>query len=146
MRKLAFALMLVAGTANAENVVRVEASGSAAEVMDRLEAAVSGAGATVFARVDHGGGAESAGMSLMPSEVLIFGNPKLGTPAMQADPVAGLHLPLKMLVYEDGEGSTWVVYEDVAQTFDGLDIPSDAAVLATMSGVLQRFAAAAAGN
>jgi uncharacterized protein (DUF302 family) len=70
---------------------------------DRLEAAIAKAGATLFARVDHAGGAGKVGMELAPMEVLIFGNPKLGTPIIKANPQAGLDLPIKVLVWQDGD-------------------------------------------
>ncbi len=125
--------------------MRVAAVGSVAEVTDRLEAAVTGAGATVFARVDHGAGAEKVGMSIGASQLLIFGNPALGTPAIQADPLAGLYLPLKVLVYEDAEG-VWLVYEPPAETFDDLAVPEDAEVIGKMTGALAKLTAAAAGG
>jgi uncharacterized protein (DUF302 family) len=71
--------------------------------MDRLEAAVNKAGATVFARVNHAAGADKVGMELAPMEVLVFGNPKLGTPIIQAAPEAGLDLPIKVLVWQAGD-------------------------------------------
>lgn len=108
---------------------------SVAETMDALEAAVTGAGATVFARVDHGAGAASVDMDLPEAQLLIFGNPRLGTPAMQADIQAGLQLPLRVLVYE-GEDGTVVAYESVDQLFDGLSVPLDAEFAKKMTGAL----------
>ncbi len=72
------------------------------ETMDRLQAAVSKRGAHVFARVDHAAGAQRARLGLAPEQVLIFGNPKLGTPLMQQNALIGLDLPLKVLVWQDG--------------------------------------------
>lgn len=148
MKPTAIALtsVLLASPALAADVTRVAATGSVAEVMDRLEAAVTGAGATVFARVDHGAGAASIGMALAPAQVLIFGNPALGTPVMQADPLAGLYLPLKVLAYEDAEGAVWLAYEPPAETFEDLAVPKDAAALAKMTGALGKLTAAAAGG
>ena len=86
----------VAMPAWADDITRVQAIRQMLPAtMDALEAAVTGAGATVFARVDHAAGAEGIGMALTPAQLLIFGNPALGTPAMQADPLAGLYLPLQ---------------------------------------------------
>ena len=79
--------------ASAGEIVKVEASGDVAATMDALEAAVNGAGATVFARVDHAGGAKKVDLELADAQLLIFGNPKLGTPAMQDDALAGIFLP-----------------------------------------------------
>ncbi len=142
-RLLTVAATLCASTAIAD-VEKTRAEGDVATVMGRLESAVLGAGATIFARVDHGGGAESVGMELADSELLIFGNPKLGTPAMQDDILAGLYLPLKILVYADADGQTWIAWEEPEETFDDLDIDGDAAYLDLMEDALEKFAEAAA--
>lgn len=143
LRLLIVAATLCASTAIAD-VEKTRAEGDVATVMGRLESAVLGAGATIFARVDHGGGAESVGMDLVDSELLIFGNPKLGTPAMQDDILAGLYLPLKFLVYADADGQTWIAWEEPEETFDDLDIDDDAAYLDVMEDALEKFAEAAA--
>ncbi|KPP85381.1 MAG: hypothetical protein HLUCCO07_10010 [Rhodobacteraceae bacterium HLUCCO07] len=128
-------------------IINVKAERSVAETMDALEAAVNEAGATIFARVDHAGGAASAGMELAPEELLIFGNPQLGTPAMQADPLAGLHLPLQVLVYQDDAGQVWLAYEDPAATLSELQgISDDAPYLAKMRGALENLTKRAAEN
>ena len=82
------------------------------ETMDRLAASVAAHGMTVFARIDHAGLAAGVGMNLRPTAVLIFGNPKGGTPLMQAAQTLGIDLPLKALVFEDEAGKTWVAYND----------------------------------
>ncbi|NDV99552.1 DUF302 domain-containing protein [Salipiger sp. PrR002] len=128
------------------DVERLQAEGSVAEVADRLEASIKAAGASVFARVDHGAGAQAAGMELAEAQLLIFGNPKLGTPAMQDDMRAGLYLPLKMLVYAGEDGETQILWEEPEETFDDLDIDDDAAYIEKMEEALQRFATAAAGE
>lgn len=148
MNRIAIALTagLLSTPALASDVIRLAATGSVAEVMDRLEAAVTEAGATVFARVDHGAGAARVGMALGAAELLVFGNPALGTPAMQADPLAGLYLPLKVLVYEDAGGAVWLAYEPPAETFGDLAVPKDAEVLTKMAGALGKLTAVAAGG
>ncbi|MCF3975046.1 DUF302 domain-containing protein [Paracoccus salsus] len=118
----------------------VAADGSVAEVMDRLEAAVTEAGATVFARVDHGEGARSVEMELADSQLLIFGNPQLGTLAMQQDIRAGLHLPLRMLVYSDPSGATQIAWVEPAEMFDDLEIDDDAEYLGKMERAMKGFA------
>lgn len=80
--------------------------------MDRLEAAVTARGMTVFARIDHAAGALGAGLSLRPTELLIFGNAKAGTPLMQAAQSLGIDLPLKALVWQDEAGDTWISGND----------------------------------
>jgi uncharacterized protein (DUF302 family) len=82
------------------------------ETMDRLEAEVKAHGITVFARIDHAAGAAAVGLSLRPTELLIFGNAKAGTPLMQADQTIGIDLPLKALVYQDASGKVWLAYND----------------------------------
>ncbi|SMX33671.1 DUF302 domain-containing protein [Actibacterium lipolyticum] len=129
----------------ADEIVRVKATGDVTQTMNALEAAVTGAGATVFARVDHAGGAASVDMELPPSELLVFGNPKLGTPAMIDDPLAGLFLPLKVLVYEDADG-VWLAYEAPAEMLDDLNISDDATYLSVMAGALDKLTAKAAGG
>lgn len=150
MKRLVMAsvLGLFAGGAGAseDDILKVKAAGDVPATMDALEAAVEGAGATVFARVDHSGGASSVGMQIPASQLLIFGNPKLGTPAMIDDPLAGLFLPLKVLVYEDGQGQVWLAYEDPEETLDDLPgISDDAGYIAKMRGALGKLTGKAAG-
>lgn len=140
----AIAAIGISAQAGADDLVRVETGKSVGDAMDALEAAVNGAGATVFARVDHAAGAAKVDMELADAQLLVFGNPKLGTPAMQADPVAGLFLPLKVLAYEDGDGQVWLVYEDPAETMEDLNIPGDAPVIGKMQGALKKLTGAAA--
>jgi uncharacterized protein (DUF302 family) len=82
------------------------------EAMERLESAVSKRGLTIFARVDHAAGAAKVEQSLRPTDLLIFGNAKGGTPLMQAAQTAGIDLPLKALVWQDENGTTWLSYND----------------------------------
>jgi uncharacterized protein (DUF302 family) len=86
----------------------------AKETMDRLEADVKAKSLTVFARIDHAAGAKEVGMPLRPTELLIFGNAKGGTPLMQALQTTGIDLPLKALVYEDADGKVWLAYNEPA--------------------------------
>ena len=82
------------------------------ETMDRLEAEIRAKGMTVFARIDHAAGAVAVGLPLRPTELIIFGNAKAGTPLMQADQAVGIDLPLKALVYEDAAGRVWLACND----------------------------------
>jgi uncharacterized protein (DUF302 family) len=105
---------------------------TARETMDRLLAALAARNMTVFARIDHAAGAQSVGMPLRPTEVVLFGNPKGGTPLMQDQQTAGIDLPLKALVWEDAGGKVWLGYNDpawIAQRH-GLGAASAAAVAA----------------
>ena len=140
----AAALSLVAGGAAAE-LERMEVEGGVAEATDRLVAAVEEAGASVVARVDHAAGAESVGEAMAPSVKVIFGNPALGTPVMQAEPMAGYVLPLQMLVYEDADGRAWVAWQPPARALSDLGLDVEVEALDRMEGALRRFAEAAAG-
>src|ERR1700756_625877 len=82
------------------------------ETADRLVKAVEAKGLTLFCRIDHQANAVSAGLKLRPTEVLIFGNAKGGTPLMQAAQTIGIDLPLKALAWEDAAGQTWLAYND----------------------------------
>jgi uncharacterized protein (DUF302 family) len=83
-----------------------------AGTVDRLEALLKEKGVMIFARIDFSGDAGRAGLQLRPEQMLIFGNPKGGTPLMQAVPTVGLDLPLKALAWEDTQGKTWLAYND----------------------------------
>ncbi len=80
--------------------------------MDRLDKEISERGMRVFARIHHSALAEEAGLTLRPTEVIIFGNPKGGTPLMQVSQTIGIDLPLKALVWQDESGATWLSYND----------------------------------
>jgi uncharacterized protein (DUF302 family) len=95
----------------ADNGIVTKASKHSVQItMDRFEAAAKERGFTVVARVNHAGAAAKAGLKLHPIELLIFGNPKGGTPIMVAAPTAGIDLPLKTLVWEDADGKVWLSY------------------------------------
>ncbi|MEM8802159.1 MAG: DUF302 domain-containing protein [Pseudomonadota bacterium] len=147
MRRFAtlIATIFCASTAAAE-IVRTEANGSVDEVTERLEAAVTNAGATVFAKVPHSKGAASIDLELNDATLLIFGNPKLGTPAMQQDIHAGLILPLRVLVYADDAGKTWIAHEDVETMFEGFSIDTNSKFVGAMTGALGKFSTAASGQ
>lgn len=115
--------------------------------MNRLEAQVKAKGMTVFARIDHAAGAAEAGLPLRPTDLLIFGNAKGGTPLMQAEQAIGIDLPLKMLVWQDASGATWLSYNDPTWLAKrhGLAGGSEAAAKA-MAGALDGIARAAAGS
>jgi uncharacterized protein (DUF302 family) len=114
----------------ADGLITVRSSHGPKDTMNRLEAEVKAKGMTVFARIDHAAGATEVGLSLRPTELLIFGNAKAGTPLMQAIQAIGIDLPLKALVWEDASGTTWLSYNDprwLAQRH-GLDHQADAAI------------------
>ena len=139
--------LLMTGTVMAgdNGIIRKEAAGGVIETMDKLQAALEGAGLTIFARVDHGAGAQGVGEDIGASQLLIFGNPKLGTQAMLDDRTAALFLPMKIAVFEDSTGKTMIAYEAPAKMLGQLGgIADDAAYVQTMSGALGKFTDGAA--
>ncbi|MEM1073256.1 MAG: DUF302 domain-containing protein [Pseudomonadota bacterium] len=140
--RLAFAsvLTIIASTASwASDMIEKTSPHSVSDTIDRLEAAVTGAGATVFARVDHSAGAASVDLQLPASQLLIFGNPKLGTPAMQGGATAGLDLPLRVLAYADDEGVVHVVYHSPSTLAETHGLPTDAKYIQMMTGALDKL-------
>jgi uncharacterized protein (DUF302 family) len=95
-----------------DGLVTVASRYSVKDSLDRLEAEVKAKGVTVFARIDHAAGAASVAMQLRPTEVLIFGSPKGGTPLMQSNQTVGIDLPLKILGWQDADGKVWLAYND----------------------------------
>jgi uncharacterized protein (DUF302 family) len=96
----------------ADGLITIRSSHGPQETMNRLEAEVKSKGLTVFARIDHAAGAAAVGLALRPTEVLIFGNARGGTPLMQSMQTIGIDLPLKALVWQDASGTTWLSYND----------------------------------
>jgi uncharacterized protein (DUF302 family) len=95
-----------------EGLITLRSNYGPKDTMDRLEAAVKAKGLTVFAHVDHAAGASAAGLPLRPTDLLIFGNAKGGTPLMQSAQTIGIDLPLKILVWQDATGATWLSHND----------------------------------
>jgi uncharacterized protein (DUF302 family) len=91
-------------------LVHVPSAHSVPETAERLLALVQGRGMTVFARIDFSGDAARAGLSMPPSQLLVFGNPRAGTPLMVAAPAAAIDLPLKALAWQDAAGKVWLSY------------------------------------
>ena len=96
----------------AEGLITIPSRYGPVETMNRLQAEAKGKGLTEFAHIDHAGGATAVGLGLNPTDLLIFGNAKGGTPLMQAVQTIGIDLPLKMLVWQDAGGQTWLSYND----------------------------------
>jgi uncharacterized protein (DUF302 family) len=95
-------------------LVAVKSAHGVKDTIDRLASDVTAKGLTVFARIDHAQGAHEAGLALRPTELLIFGNAKGGTPLMQSRQTIGIDLPLKALAFEDADGTVWLCYNDPA--------------------------------
>jgi uncharacterized protein (DUF302 family) len=111
----AVAVILLGGFAmTADGLLTVASNLGPSETMDRLESEIKARGMTVFARIDHAAGAADVGLSLRPTELLVFGNAKGGTPLMQSNQTVGIDLPLKALVWQDASGKTWLSYNDAS--------------------------------
>src|SRR5665213_4203681 len=113
-----------------DGLIKVRSSHGPADTMERLVAEIGARGLTVFARINHAAGAEEVGLALRPTELVIFGNAKGGTPLMQSNQEIGIDLPLKALVWQDASGGTWLSYNDLAWLAKrhGLSGETDAAV------------------
>jgi uncharacterized protein (DUF302 family) len=112
MRIVAAALLLLVSATSAlsEKLIALESKYDVKETLDRLAAELDKRGIKVAARVDHAAGAKAVGMELPPIEVLMFGNPRLGTPLMQLAPAIGIDLPMKVLAWQDKAGKVWIGY------------------------------------
>jgi uncharacterized protein (DUF302 family) len=128
----------------ADGLITVPSEFAAKETADRLVSEVTAKGMTVFARIDHAAGAAAAGLELRPTELLIFGSAKAGTPLMQAVQAAGIDLPLKAVTYEDAQGNVWISYNDprwLAKRHGlGLDVET---IVTSMSSALEAVVAKA---
>jgi uncharacterized protein (DUF302 family) len=109
----------------AEGMVHLRSKQSVGETLKRLEALVQNKGLEIFCRVDHSGAAEKVGLTMKPTQLLIFGSPKAGTPVMVASPTLAIDLPLKALVWEDAEGQVWVSYNSPEYLQGRHHIPDD---------------------
>jgi uncharacterized protein (DUF302 family) len=109
------------------------------DIVQRLQILLSEKNIKLFAVVDHSGEAEKAGLQMPPTKLLIFGNPKAGTPLMQATPTVAIDLPLKALVWEDGDGKVWLTYNDPAYLQHRHGFPEQlVASLSAVNGLLAK--------
>ncbi len=122
-----------------EGLIVKKSAFGATKTLDRLGLALKRAGLTIFARVKHQAGAKKVGLSLKPTELLIFGNPKMGTPLMQANPAMGLDLPLRAVAWEDKDGKGYLAYTDPAVLKARYGITGKDALFAKMTGALKKF-------
>ena len=125
-------------------MVELPATGDAEHVEARLREALDAHGLQLFARIDHAAGARKADVELGPDVLLIFGNVHVGTPLMQADPRVGIELPLRMLIWQDPDG-THVGYLDPHELADRYALDGQQQTLERQAAVLTGLAAAAAG-
>jgi uncharacterized protein (DUF302 family) len=131
----------------AEGLITIPSRYGPVETMNRLEAEVKGKGLTVFAHIDHAAGATAVGLGLNPTDLLMFGNANGGTPLMQAAQTIGIDLPLKILVWQDGSGQTWLSYNDPhwlakRHGIDGAAVPAVNGLAAALASLAKAAASA----
>ncbi len=130
------------GTAGSGLVLK-QSPHSVRETLDRFEAILKKKGVTVFARINHAAGAKKVGQDLEPTEVIIFGSPKMGTPLMTARREIGIDLPLKLLAWRDEGGKVWIAYTDPAKLKSRHKVKGRDKVFGKMTKVLDGLTSAA---
>lgn len=125
-------------------LVSVKSNHSVKETADRLENILQTKGMTLFDRIDHGAGAQKVGKELRPTELIIFGNPKVGTPLMQCGQSIAIDLPQKALIWEDEGGQVWFSYNDPAYLAKRHNTKGCREVIQKIQNVLANFSSAAA--
>lgn len=121
------------GPAAENGMIHLTSPYSVPETLRRLESLLQARGLAIFARIDHSGEAEKAGLKMRPTELLIFGSPKQGTPLMVASPTPAIDLPLKALAWEDASGKVWLSYNTPEYLKERHNIPDE--LLKNISGV-----------
>jgi uncharacterized protein (DUF302 family) len=114
------------------------------ETVDRLEAEIRARGLTIFARIDHAAGAAEVGLKLRPTQLIVFGNARGGTPLMQSVQTIGIDLPLKILVWQDAGGKTWISYNEPRWIVRRHGIADAEAIVTKMADQLSAISNAAA--
>ena len=122
-----------------DGLVVKSSSYSVAETLDRMESIMKKKGITIFTRINHAQGAKGVGIDLEATELLIFGNPKLGTPLMLSQPKAAIDLPLKAIAWKDKEGKVWLAYNSPEYIAKRHAINDTPAVIKKMTGALNKF-------
>lgn len=134
--------LLVASTANAggnKGLVVKKSDFSVKETLDRLEGVLKKKGITIVTRWSHDAGAKKVGIELRPTELLIFGNPKLGSHMFTSNQTAGIDLPMKALAWKDAKGQVWLAYNDPQYIADRHHIKNRAETVKKMSGALKKL-------
>jgi uncharacterized protein (DUF302 family) len=112
-------------SSTANGIIDKPGNHSVDETAEKLQAILCAKGIALFALVDHSGEAAKVGMKMRPTKLLIFGNPKAGTPLMQASPSIAIDLPLKILIWEDAAGKVWVSYNSAAYLRERHHLPEE---------------------
>jgi uncharacterized protein (DUF302 family) len=127
-----------------EGLTSIRSAFGPKETMDRLQAEIRAQGMTVFTRIDHAAGAAEVGLTLPPTELIIFGNARGGTPLMQSVQTVGIDLPLKALVWEDAAGTTWLSYNEPGWIVQRHGVANAEQVVSKMAAALSAMARKAA--
>jgi uncharacterized protein (DUF302 family) len=128
-----------------EGLTSIRSSFGPKDTMDRLETEIRAQRMTVFARIDHAGAAAVVGLKLAPTELIIFGNARGGTPLMQSVQTIGIDLPLKALVWEDAAGKTWISYNEPKWIVQRHGVANAQPMVTKMTDLLSAISTAAAG-
>jgi uncharacterized protein (DUF302 family) len=129
-------------TPDHQGIVRLRSPYNVKESLDRFQTLLASKGITVFARIDQRAEALKVGLDLAPTELLIFGNPKAGTPLMAAFPQVALDLPLKLLAWEESGIGTWLMYNDPSYLRERYELPADLVAKVDFGGLVRQMAAA----
>ena len=130
-------------SAHASDLITKSSPHSVDKTISQFETALKDAGATLFAKIDHAAGAKKIGSTLRPTTVIIFGNPKIGTPAMIIAQTIGLDLPLRVVIFEDKEGKTQIAYHPPKTLSANHNIEESSKVLEKMTSALNKLTDAA---
>lgn len=151
MKRLLVLLSLVAlipamSVAGDKGLVNKKSQFSVKVTLDKLENVLRKKGITIVTRWSHHAGAKKAGIPLRPTELLLFGNPKLGSHFFTSNQTAGIDLPMKALAWKDKKGQVWLTYNDPAYIAGRHDIADRAKIVAKMTGALNKLTNVATGN
>ena len=137
--------LLISVSQGQNGIISVKSSHSVQATGDSLVKVLNSKGMTVFARIDHAKGAKSVGKELRPTQLVIFGNPKIGTVLMQCNQEVGIDLPQKMLIWQDANDQTWISYNSPDYLVNRHNLKEcNGKIIAKIKGALKKFAEAAA--
>jgi uncharacterized protein (DUF302 family) len=125
-------------------LVNIQSAHSVARTADRMETMLKEKGLRIFIRINHAAGAQNAGIKLRPTELIVFGNPKVGAPLMARQQSIGIDLPQKLLIWEDADGKVWLTYNRPEYLAARHGLPADLAPFKKVGSVLKALTAAAA--
>jgi uncharacterized protein (DUF302 family) len=136
-------LIVLSPLALGDGLIKKPSANSVQDTVKRLSAVLEKKGIKVFANIDHQSNAEGVKLELGKVQLLLFGNPRLGTPLMQSNPTAGIDLPMKVLVWEDREGKVWLAYNDPSYMVQRHGIKDRQEIVKKMSMALNNMTNAA---